>query len=206
MARVLKGQFFIISALFILIGLIMLKSLLGVYVTVEEERKQETAIQDKQLRNIKSEYEYTIGIASLQSSVNESGISNLYNLSSLMKSITGSKSLYLFIFVNGSTQKYSVTIGNFLGDKINANLSATNSVPSGYSIGDINSSVNVTRGFQADINGTIYVNITYIRQGSKTIETIPVQVSNNSVSGFFDITLEDRDLIVRSKDTCNITW
>ena len=81
MARILKGQFFILSAIFILIGLIMLKSLLGVYVTVEEKRKQESDIHDKQLRNIKSEYENTLAIASLQPVPSTNGAEYLYNLS-----------------------------------------------------------------------------------------------------------------------------
>ncbi len=121
-----KGQMFLIGSIMVLIGLIMLKNLLAVYTTVEETRFQETNIIDKQLSNVVNEYENIIGLASLNGYDN--GVSYLSNFSGFLRNDIDSEILYSFVFANGTTQRYNVTIGNYLGDKINLTVNVTDSV------------------------------------------------------------------------------
>ena len=114
----LKGQMFVIAGIIIVIGLIMIKNILGSYGIIEEKRSHETIIFDKQLRNIKNEYAYAISVAVMQANINDSGIVYLSNLSDFIRSENDAKIFYVFAFANGSNQNYYLTVGNFLNDKI----------------------------------------------------------------------------------------
>ena len=197
-----KGQMFVIGAILILIGLIVLKNLLGVYSTAEEKRYQESVILDKQLRNIRDEYKYIIATASMQNDANASGISYLSNFSSLIRNDMNGRIVYMFIFANGTTQKFSVNVGNFVNDKINVTVNATSSNPNGYVYGSMDDKANLTKEFNATINGTINVTLKYLYRNINFTEMVPVNVSTKSrAAGFFDITLEGSDIYVRSKET-----
>ncbi len=199
-----KGQMFVIGAILILIGLIVLKNLLGVYSTAEEKRYQESVILDKHLRNVRDEYKYIIATASMQNDANASGISYLSNFSSLIRNDMDSKIVYMFIFANGTTQKFSVNVGNFVNDKINVTVNATNSNPNGYVYGGMDDKTNLTREFNATINGTINVTLKYLHRNINFTETVPMNVSTkNLAAGFFDITLVGSDIYVRTKETYN---
>ncbi len=202
-----KGQMFVIGAILIVIGLIMLKNLLGIYSTAEEKRYQESIIIDKQLRNVKDEYKYIVATAAVQADANASGISYLSNFSNFIRNDFDSKIVYMFVYANGTTQRFSITVGNFIDDKINVTVNATNSNPAGYLYGNMNDKTNLTREFNATINGTINVTLTYIYRSGNFTERIPVNVSTrNLAAGFFDISLEDSSLYIRSKETYNWTY
>jgi hypothetical protein len=188
--NLMKGQMFIIASVMILLGLIMLKNIIGIYATIEEKQHQEMNIMDKQLRNIKSEYERILGLAALDTA---SGTKYISNFSSLVPG----KKLYLLIQINGSV--FNVTVGNFFDDKINCTLGATDSSPSEYFVGTLNNKEYTTREFHAAAN-KINITLGYDRQGLRITETIPIDVSKDFMVGFFDIALEKKDMLVRTKE------
>lgn len=199
-----SGQMFVIAAIIILVGLIMLKNLLAVYSTMEEKRSVESDMLDKQLKNIRGEFRYIAGIASLQADANASGIAYLSNFSGFLRSDADIRILYLFAFANGTSQKYSITIGNYLKDNINATVNVTGSTSAGYYFGTINDETNITTAFQSTA-GTVNITLAYSYRNQNITERLPLSVSGNSVAGFFDITLED-GMTVRSKDVYNRSW
>lgn len=200
------GQMFLIGAILILIALVAIKNLLGVYATFEEKRFEEIFTLDKQLKNMKNEFRYVAGIATLQNDVNLSGIQFLYNFSNFTTSDMDAKLLYTFIFSNASNQIFGVTMGNFLKDTINVTINATNSTPTGYTF-TINNTSNISRQFNSSINGTINITIIYTKQNENITERFPILVSTQRFDAlFFDITLWSRDEFVRSKELYNRTW
>ena len=202
-----KGQIFLAGAVILLVGLIVLRNLLGVYGTIEEKRYQESLLYDDQLMNIKNEYQYIVGISTLQSNVNESAVNYLSNFSNYLRNeISDFRVLYLFVFVNGSNQKYSITLGNFLNDKINATVSVSDSTPSNISIGSMNDKSNSTNEFQSNVNGTVNITLGYQIKNLTITEMIPITSNKNITYGLFDITLNAKDLMVRTKYVCNRTW
>lgn len=204
--HVASGQMFIIGAILILIALIAVKNLLGVYSTFEEKRFEETLNMDKQIRNLKNEFGYILGIASLQSDINLSGIRFFYNFSDFVVNDIDAKVLYAFVFVNSTNQQFGVTVGNFLKDAINVTINATNSSPSGYTF-TINNNVNVSRQFSSNINGTVNITLAYTQQNENITERFSMLASTQRfVAGFFDITVESKDEFVRSKEVYNRTW
>lgn len=201
-----SGQMFILAAILIVVALVGIKNLLGVYSTFEEQRFEETFNMDKQIKNIKNEMKNAGGIATLQNDVNLSGINFLYNFTNFTVSDINAKILYAFVFANASNQIYGVTIGNFLKDTINITLNATNSSQTGYTF-MINNSVNVSRQFNSNINGTINITLTYTKQNENVTERFPVLVSTQkSVALFFDIQLSRSNEFIRAKDVYNRTW
>lgn len=198
-----KGQMFLIASILIIIALIALKNLFGIYATAEEKRFGESSQLDKELRNVKNEYRYILEVAALQNDANASGIDYLYNFSNLLRN-DNAKTLYLFVFNNGSNQRFSATVGNFLNDKINVTLNATNADSLGFNF-VVNDKKNVTKIFQASINGTVNLTLKYERQ-ENTTEEFKITTNKNQVFGFFDIQLEDSRLFLRSKDVYNWSW
>ena len=202
-----KGQIFLAGAVILLVGLIVLRNLLGVYGTVEEKRYQESLLYDDQLMNIKNEYQYIVGISTLQSNVNESAVNYLSNFSNYLRNeISDFRVLYLFVFVNGSNQKYSITLGNFLNDKINATVNASDSTPSNISIGFMNDKSNSTNEFQSNVNGTVNITLGYQIKNLTITEMIPITSNKNITYGLFDVALNAKGLMVRTKYVCNRTW
>ena len=203
----LKGQMFVRAAIIIVIGLIMIKNILGVYGIMEEKRTQETGILDKQLRNIKNEYGYAIAAAAMQANINDSGISYLSNFSDFIRSENDAKIFYLFAFANGSNQNYYLTVGNYMNDMINiTSLAVTTSSPSSWQISAMNDKTNLTNSFSSSINGTINVTINYTLSGTSISEFVPLTVdTKNRVIGFFDISLYSGNDFIRTKFVYNAT-
>lgn len=203
-----KGQMFIVSAVIIIFSLVSLSNLLGIYKSVEEARVQESLILDRQLKNIKGEYEAIAAAARLSDNVNGSAIRYLANFSELLRSTAGIEILYSFVYFNGTSKNYSVTVGNYLRDSINATINVSNSITNGAVVGVVDDRKNSTRTFESSISsGTINVNITYVIRNENVIEAVPVTVSaRNYVSLFYDIKLVEGQDFVRIKDVYNVTW
>lgn len=201
-----KGQMFIIASVLVAIALIGIKNLLGVYSTFEESRFEETLNLDKQIRNIKNEFGYLLGVATLKGDVNISGITFFYNFSNFTVNDIDARILYAFVFVNSSTQEYGVTVGNLIKDTINITINATNSTPVGYTL-ILNSSTNATRQFNSNINGTVNITLTYSLHNENVTERFSILASTRRYAGiFFDIKLSSKDEFVRSKELYNRTW
>lgn len=195
------GQMSIIAAVFIVIGLILLKNLLGIYATLEEKRLQEANIVSKQLDNIKGEYRNIAGLPSLNSSVME----YLYNFTELIRGDMDASILYLYVFSNASAQRYSVTLGNFMKGMINATVNATGTT---YAFGIMNDRRNSTTDFSFTADTSINMTLRYAMSGANITEEfrVPVSTARNSAFGFFDIQLKTADIAVRSKEIYNRSW
>ena len=116
--------------------------------------------------------------------------------------------MYILAFVNGSNQRYTVTVGNFLNDRINATINVTGSTTTGSYLGIIEDKINVTSGeFLPNANGSISITLNYTYQANNITEIILANVSTkNHFSLFYDITLNENRITIRKKDIYNITW
>ncbi|MFH0832697.1 MAG: hypothetical protein V1900_03200 [Candidatus Aenigmatarchaeota archaeon] len=198
----LKGQMFLVAAILVVIALVALKNLFGIYATTEEKRFGESSLLDKQMKNLKNEFRAVVGVAALQNDANVSGINHLYNFSNLIKS--DAKLLYVFVFNNATSQRFAATIGNFLNDKINVTLNATDS-GLGYNF-VVDDEKNITKIFQSTINGTVNLTFIYEIRGENVTEAFRITTDKNLVFAFFDVQLEDSRALVRSKDIYNWSW
>ncbi len=194
-----KGQLFIVGSIIFVIGFIFLSNLF-VYTEIEEKRFLEGIIIDRYSDNVMNQYKNIIGLSSMQADVNGSAINYLSNFSLFIRE--RGRVLYVFTYSNAS--KYSVTVGNFLDDMINVTINASNSVPSGYFIGIMDDKTYQTVEFTA--TGSAELTLTYNKMGNEFNETMLVTAGSNFVQGFFDITLEQDDVLIRRIGTYNRTW
>lgn len=201
----LKGQFFIIAALLIIVALITFRNTLSVYTTLEEKRFQESLITDKQLNNIRNEYHYLVGIASGRTEPNVSAIDYAANFSGFLRNRHDIKILYVIIYTNATAKNYSVTVGNYLNDRLNVTINGTDSTPAGYFISNVNDKTNATRHFNTSLSGFVNVTVLYNRQNINHTERFSVDTKVNMLFGFFDIQLEDSDIRLRSQSAYNTT-
>ena len=194
----MKGQFIIIIVAFIL-----LRNSLSIFDTLSEKRFVESSLVNKQAKNILSEYEYLSGVASLQSNVNRSAIDYLYNFSTFLRNERSIEILYVFVYMNDSNDRYSVTVGNFLNDNINITVNASTSSPGQVSF-LINDKKNTTSHFSATISGTINITLTQKRIDTITTERFTIDSRKNMTASFFDLTLIENTEI-RVKSVYNVT-
>ena len=202
-----KGQMFLIAMIFILIGFFTIRSIIDIYDVFEEKRAQETKIEDLQLRNIMKEYGYAAGIATMQPDANRSAQDYLFNFSSFIRNTRDARMLYAIAYANGSTGKYSVSVGNFLSENINATVSGTNSAPASWQF-VITDRKNATFEFNFTSNGTVMLNITYTTGSVETKELLNITVQEPSlfIALLSDVTLEGSNIKLRSKEIYNRTW
>lgn len=199
-----KGQMFMIAAIFIIIGFVLLKGLLSLPILAQEKTFQDTSYLDRNLKNIRGEYEYTASTASMQGNVNASA-AYLYNLSTYMRSEFDSKIIYVFIFYNGTTGNFSATIGNFLQSNMSGTINFTSSTPTGRTF-VMNDSTSRVLEFNASA-AIINVTLNYTLQNNQALEKFYFNTSTrNYVAAFFDISLQESGFFVRSKSTYNRTW
>jgi len=205
-----KGQMFVIAGIIILIGFFLLRGVFSIYSTIEEKRFQETMILDKQLKNIYHEYEKTLAVSRIQTNPNNTAITNLYDFSNYLRNEEDIEILYVFVYVNNTA--YSVTVGNFLNDRINVTVNGTTSTPASAAIGVMDDKTNATRNFAADItSGTVNITVTYQLRNENITERFPVRIGlttqeRSMMQGFFDIKLKSKDDFIRIKNTYNLTW
>lgn len=202
----MKAQMFLIGIIIIITALILFRNLLEIYSTIEEKRYQEPILYSRQLENIKREYQYAIGLSTLQTKINESAIAYLSNFSSYLRDgKSGFYALYLFIFVNSTNQRFSVTLGNFMHNKMNVTLNVTDSTPSSVSW-MLDDKFNLTSEFQANVNGTINITLNYQLRNDNIKEKIQIESDKKMVYCFFDLSFENDDLLVRKKYVYNKTY
>ena len=201
----MKGQMFIVAAIFIVLSMIAIKNMLGAPEITEEKRFIQSQATDRILYNIITEYGYAVGIALAQPEKNNSGISYLSNLSSFMrKDIKYFTSFYAFAYVNSTTGKYSVTIGNYLYQNATVLLNATDSSPAGY-LFEVTDATNATKEFSYSAGISQFnITINYTAGSGSDKETFTVVVSNSSAA-YFDVRLNEDTLQLRAKEVYNRT-
>lgn len=201
-----KGQMFIIAAIFIVVAIVLISNMVGSFQLSEENRFQETMYMEKQVKNLINEYRNVVGVAAQQQDGNVSGMEYMRNMSLMARDDFDAAIVYVFIYANGTNQKYSVTIGNFLQDRMNVTFNATNTNPGGRLI-TIDDKVNETREYEGTANGTVEINITYTSENVETIERFNITTSTSDQAfGFFDVTVRDSGFFVRQKEIYNWTW
>jgi len=175
-----KGQMFLAGTIVLIVGMILLKNVIEIYDITEEKRHIETIIIDKQLKNIMHEYENIINIAK------ESCQNYLYNFSYYLKSEMYHRIKILYVFIDDM----NVTVGNFLGERINLTINNVNFVLNdGEQASNLFSFANITLSYQY--------------RNDNITEIIPIEP--NKVFAFFDITVGDKSF-VRAKYLYNRTY
>jgi len=191
-----KGQMFIIATLFIIVIIVLIRNMVGTLEISEENRFQESRLIEKNLRNAQNEFR----------DANQSGMDYMRNLSLQMRSDMDIQIIYIYAVSNNSNNKYSVTMGNYLQDRMNITFNATNSNPGGR-IFIIEDKANLTREYTSSVNGTISINVSYTAQNQDTAEKF--NITSNTKSNIFlftDITVRSNEFFVRGKDFYNWSW
>ncbi|MBI4896397.1 MAG: hypothetical protein HY832_02515 [Candidatus Aenigmarchaeota archaeon] len=201
----MKGQMFLIAALLLVIGLVLIKGFITTSQVTDEQARLDQSLDEKKIQNIEREYEEMIALSTLSTTPNVTAVQYLSNFSSWLRDIEDIKILSLAVFMNGSTQQFSVSVVNYLDDKINVTINVTNSTVTGAAIGTLNDKTNSTTSFSAAMNGSINITLTYLLQGTNVQEQIAVDSTKNTGAGFFDIQLTG-DPAFRIKRTYNRTW
>jgi len=201
----MKGQLFIIAAIFMIVAIVLIRNMTGGVDLSEESRFQESRYFEKQLDNIMNEYRMITGASALQPDPNQTGMDSLRNISLMVKDDTDISVFYIFIFANGTSQNFTATFGNFLNDRMNITFNATNSNPTGTQI-ILENNQNKSIIFDSS-PGDINLNITYLSGGIVTHESFDIAISSsNQVFGFFDVKLRDSGFFVREKEIYNWSW
>jgi len=201
-----KGQMFIIATLFIIVIIVLIRNMVGTLEISEENRFQESRLIEKNLRNAQNEFRELAALAALQQDANQSGMDYMRNLSLQMRSDMDIQIIYIYAVSNNSNNKYSVTMGNYLQDRMNITFNATNSNPGGR-IFIIEDKANLTREYTSSVNGTISINVSYTAQNQDTAEKF--NITSNTKSNIFlftDITVRSNEFFVRGKDFYNWSW
>jgi len=196
---------FIIAAIFMILGFVLLRNLLSLPEITQEKVYQDTSYLDKNLRNLEREYGYLAGTASMQRNANLSGNQYFHSFTQLVRSEFDARILYVYIFSNGTSGNVSVTIGNFMKNNMSGMLNVTSATPTGRTF-TLNDTHNVTLEFNLT-SGWINATLNYTMQNSETVERLYFNASTrNYVLGFADMTLQERGFMVRSKSVYNRTW
>lgn len=200
-----KGQMFIIAAIFMVVGVILLRNMLSLPAITQQKTFQDVSYLDRSMKNIKNEFAYTAGIASVQPLPNYTGSNYLMNFSDYVRTQFDSKIFYVFVFSNGTNQNVSITIGNYLQNNMSGIVNLTNSTPTGR-IFDLNDKSFATLEFNSSTS-VINLTLNYTLQNRETVERLYFNSSTkNYALGFFDVTLQDTGFFVRSKSVYNRTW
>ena len=200
-----KGQMFIVAAIFMIVGVILLRNLLSLPAITQEKTFQDVSYLDKNMKNIKNEFAYTTGVASVQPLPNYTGANYLTNFSDYIRTQFDSRLFYVFVFSNGTNQNVSITVGNYLQNNLSGILNVTNSTPGGRTF-NLNDKNFITLEFNSSA-AIINLTLNYTVQNTETVERLYFNSSTrNYVLGFFDITIKNTGFFVRSKSTYNTTW
>lgn len=202
----MKGQMFIMAAILVISGVVLVYSIIGLPSIAEEKKFQDSMLLDKTARNVMNEYIYAMGASTIYGEPNASAEVFLANLSAFVKSDTDSEMFYSVIFVNGTTSSISVNTGNFLDATTGVTISLTNSTPSSATLSLANGA-NGTLYFMRNINGTMNFSITYTKDSESVTETFPLTAgTSNLMQGFFDITLRSSNSKINLIETYNRSW
>lgn len=202
----MKGQLFIIAMIFIVIAIVLIRNMVGTFELTEENRFQSTRLIEKNLRNIQNEFRNTAALAALQANANASGNEYLRNFSLQLRDDLDISIMYVYIVANGTNQNYSVTVGNFLKDRMNVTFNATNSTPAN-SVYIVEDKQNISTSYNITGNGTISANVSYTSQNQDITEKFNItDNTKNNIFLFTDITVRSNEFFVRGKNIYNWSW
>jgi hypothetical protein len=198
----MKGQMFLIAAIIMITGLIVLKTLFSAYEATEERRFQESVLLYERLKNIEHEYEYIISTGARQPNINGSTLAYLSNFSSYLRGEdTNFRILYIYFFRNETAGKTTVSAGNYLKETINLTLNTT---AENYNI-LLADGGKATRQYQTTAGQPHDISIIYYIGNDEYVERFSIP-GVNMTAGFFDISVESTGSVLRKKEFYNTTW
>lgn len=199
MEKVLKGQMFVIAAIFFIVGFVLLRSVLSLPLITQEKTFQETSIMERNIKNIAHEYEEITGTASLQPDINRSINEYVYNFTNYTIVDMNMQTIYLGLIHNSTSGKTLVTVGNFLGRTVAGSVNIS-SVLKNFSLGH--------REYVPIVftPGSGVQNVTLVYDNLVREKLYFNASARNTVAGFFDLSIEDGQFFVRSKSVYNRTW
>jgi hypothetical protein len=200
----MKGQFFLISALVVVVVLSLIKSSLNLTQIIEKKRSLEVSMERKEFSNIRQGL-----IKTVEYSYNKNESEKIENyivyvrkrLKARAADLSGiAIESNLRDVTEGSLSSLNVTIFNFLGDIIKVlNLSFSCDGSSQFSNIPDNSSIKVDFTFIGqDENCSLAVNYKTSKEEENYEILIPVEIGKDKFIGFFDLRM--RGLIVESRD------
>ena len=203
----MKGQMFLIGAILMIMGTLLVFNVVGVRTITEESRYQDAKLLNRQASNAVNEYRYGLGLAALQQESNKSAADYAAAFSSFLRNEADSRIFYAVAYVNGTTQAYSVNVGNYLGRKINVTLNATDSTPSS-AFAYLDDRKNSTMHFLSGISSCmINLTLSYKKGGGSVQERFSVNVSDKRyMAEFVDVTMIDTGFTMNAKEVFNRTW
>jgi hypothetical protein len=203
----MKGQLFLIATIITIMMLFSLAGIFTIFKTGQEKVSLESEITDSKLDNIINEYKNIAGLASIDPDVNGTAIYKLADFAEFIRTDTGAKSLYAFAASNSSDALYSVTVGNYLGERINLTINTTGSTPEIYTINTTEDRSNVTREFSWSTQALVNITLNYTSSSGNTIERFVLNLSSmNATAAFFHVEIETNDIFLVSKETYNRSW
>jgi hypothetical protein len=209
----MKGQFFLISGIVIVVVLLLIKNSLDLAQIIENKRSLETSMEKKEFLNVKDELLKTIDY-----SYNKNESEKIENFIVYVRQRLKAKAIELDGIaietevnnvVENSPVSLNVTIFNFLGESIqslNLNFSCNGSSQSLSNIPD-NSSRRVEFTFiGSNENCSLNVNYTTPKESKQYKIQILVEIGKNKFFGFFDLrmkglTSEIRDEFLKVVET-----
>ena len=199
----MKGQMFIIAAIFIIIGMVAAKNLLST--TLEEEKRSVEMINaDKLLKNIGNEYSYLLSVSASQARPNQSAIAYFSGFSSFLRSdVAGFSVLYAAVYLNESAMKYSVNVGNFLGGLVNITINTTGSSPAGYNL-TLSDKENKIVEFSLSSLQNFNVTLNYTINAATSVEKFPILAKNYSLL-YIDMKIARSNIELGLKEVYNRT-
>jgi len=202
----MKGQFFLISGLIVIIVLLLIKSSLNLAEIIENKRSLEVSLERKEFSNIRDELMNTIEL-----SYNRNETKNVENYIVYVRQRLKFRAVDLdgiaiessFTSVtSGSDTGLNVTVMNFLGETISS-LNVTFSYDgSSQTSSNVVDNTTVKKDFTfstvSDVNYTLTVNYATSTESKQYSIQIPVEIGKSKFIGFFD--LRAKSLRAETKD------
>ena len=202
----MKGQFFLISGLIVIIVLLLIKSSLNLAEIIENKRSLEVSLERKEFSNIRDELMNTIEL-----SYNRNETKNVENYIVYVRQRLKFRAVDLdgiaiessFTRVtSGSDTGLNVTVMNFLGETISS-LNVTFSYDgSSQTSSNVVDNTTVKKDFTfstvSDVNYTLTVNYATSTESKQYSIQIPVEIGKSKFIGFFD--LRAKSLRAETKD------
>jgi hypothetical protein len=198
----MKGQMFIVAAVFMIIGMIMIKNLVSPTLD-ETKRYTESITYDRAIRNIASEYKYLANTALGRPYTAIDAPYYVSQFSSFLRDdINGFSSVYSLVIMNLTTATYNMVLGNYLGSDINITVSATDSNPNSQNI-ILADKTNQTLSFTIT-GASVNVTLNYTANRIATLERFSLP-QMEGVTLFYDIRLLKDSDYFQIKDIYNRT-
>jgi hypothetical protein len=203
----MKGQFFLISGLIIIVVLLLIKSSLNLAQIIESKRYLEIGLERKEFSNIRDGLVETVELSYNKNETNNVEKYIVYVRQRLKARTTDLNGLAVGSsfkkVVSGSDTGLNVTVFNFLDETIQSlNLTFYSDPPQSQIFSNVADNSSVKKDFTfsttSDVNYTLIVNYTTSTESKQYSIQIPAEIGKSKFIGFFDLRMislrgENRD-------------